>query len=826
MKLADFLDDETKQTARRAGAYNDTTGECWTDWVAYRTTDGVVIPVRGEPWVFRAIKTVPLSLENDSTRLAEGDKIHRLLRRIGELAPKPIAGRSELAQTRKFSIGAISWYSVPTIPDTTPEHATYLRASLKGLTVPNKIVYIGVRLELPRVSESFGRRFRGVISKFVGQGDHDLADYEEDLEQVLDVFRSESSIVRRLTEAEWDQIESWANFGKGMDVRISTAKPDRLIIGNTPEEQHEVQIVSLRQADRLFYQAPHTPWIADAMSWPGDEARVVQFRGDFVHPSVMTHDARSLRRRLLREYGEADRAGDVDQLERSAALEAVDAADRHYTEEGEPGIRNCSVTFARSGFRSNSNFLDGLAQRYGMVLKPNVDRQLQALEEMMPGSPRLLSPSRHAMSISVISHSGINAYGHLGDEYGTGMLVGSDADHSTLVWLDPELSIKGTAESQNPVVVIVGDTGSGKTFLAQHMATQHTQMGKPVVFINPKAGSSLRQFAERVQGNVVTLSDIGRGQFDPYRFNLADDPDHAGTIAFAFLEGIIGNIGVAGQGLTMAQSAALNHGLIMASRAGVRCMYDAITKYVDDPDLVKLVLNLATNPVFAVGFSETPLPPYKFGEGLTLVEFDKDIGLPGNKPPETYNFPERIAVGVTALITQVSLKILMQMGTGGGLYMDEGHFFLGNNQGQQFVERQGRLARSQGILPVFITHQIRELLDIGMASYIGRVFLMKTANKEQAAAGCELMEIDATPDILQTIMTMGPQNASPEHPDGIPAGCFHRDMNLRKALIRIWPYPKTARQVYNTSKTTSTEPEQWGRFEPRPDNVGGSRQPA
>ena len=81
--------------------------------------------------------------------------------------------------------------------------------------------------------------------------------------------------------------------------------------------------------------------------------------------------------------------------------------------------------------------------------------------------------------------------------------------------------------------------------------------------------------------------------------------------------------------------------------------------------------------------------------------------------------------------------------------LDEAWVFLGS--GRSEVERLGRLARSQGVLPMLFTQRVTDALDAGLTGYISRGFILPISDTDEAIAACELFKLEPTTERISRI---------------------------------------------------------------------------
>jgi hypothetical protein len=75
--------------------------------------------------------------------------------------------------------------------------------------------------------------------------------------------------------------------------------------------------------------------------------------------------------------------------------------------------------------------------------------------------------------------------------------------------------------------------------------------------------------------------------------------------------------------------------------------------------------------------------------------------------------------------------------------------------GRSEVDRLGRLARSQQVLPILLTQKTTDALNAGLAGYISRGFIMSITDREEAIAALQLFRLEPTEERLARITAPG-----------------------------------------------------------------------
>ena len=346
-------------------------------------------------------------------------------------------------------------------------------------------------------------------------------------------------------------------------------------------------------------------------------------------------------------------------------------------------------------------------------------------------------------------------------------------------------------------------SGPGKTFTAQAIALQSALAGHKTVFINPKSDDTLEGLTDLVEGEVVRLSEISEqgGYFDPFRFCPSDD--HGRSVAAEILTqhilAVLGSRGVAGQGFTQTEEIAVTAGIRAGAAAGARCAADAIA-YIEDKHAAELIMQQATDPLFALGIGRVPAESYASTGELLLIEFDKPLDIPeSGVTPAEYTRSQRLAVAAVRLCTRASLELLGN-NDGGVMIVDEAWMFLQSSAGLAALQSIGRLGRSKNILPIFATQRVDDVLKEGvdMQSYLSRVLCMKLTDPREAKAALKLCGVEATEARIDWLRNAGSVYDSEGNLLRGAMG-LHKDLDDRHAAVMIGPFPEYARQAFSTN---------------------------
>ncbi|MBO2465327.1 ATP-binding protein [Actinomadura violacea] len=782
----------------RAGRSEADTATMWTTPYAWRTSDGVYVGHNGEVWMYRTVRLSPMKWEDAEQQLTLAAPLARLLGDLGGTSRQPMGGLATLSNNRVVHLISITWDDLVTPPRENSEELRTYQAGAFGFLAPKRVLFVGVQLR----SSLRGRAGRGggsggsvlkavteLVKESVIDEVPDLANYAKDKEHISAIF--DRADAQPPTRQELDQLESWYNLGRGPDAVIEEL-PTRLAVTGIGE----IEMAAVMSFDHPVMPSPQAQWALDAISHPGDAPHVISVRAELEPPNLTRARARRAQRRIMSNMEEERKTQDLEKVELSETFQQAKEVEDYLAGSNQPMLANCSLIMAREVGDATQTYMEFLEQQYGIQMKALEHRQIQALEETLPCSSIRVNPFLQDLNVPMVSHAGLQSFSDLGDDAGVfGGLIDPDG---TPFFVDP---LGAPRKNLPPVFGIFGDPGSGKTFFAQSMATQSALNGLPVIFVNPKGGDSLYGMVDYVQSLGISAGRISMsaleespGAFDPFRYA---PPTIAAEIANVH---ILSALDDSRDGLSLSERLALGSGLKRGALNGARCVWDAL-KYVpgEDAERVRSLVEqqMEASSMFSLGIALKPLPRLDVSQRLTLVDFDRDLGLPEGKTPSEYSVSERIALAAVRLVIRASLEILIA-NRSGVLIVDEAWTFLSQAEGLASLQRISREGRSLNILPVFLTQRIADVVTKDLESYLSRVLVLKLNEKKEAETALGLCGLQPTSQRLAQVREFGP--LPPE--DGRPArwarGIF-RDLAGRHAQVVLGPTPPDAAEAYSTN---------------------------
>ena len=520
-------------------------------WVG-RTTNGLWIGYDRSVWLYRKIAPYSYAWESAAARFVAGDNLYQLLVDLGRTSKPPSVGEfASLAKLRQVHLFSHIGYVRPELPPgASADERRFLDEVFQEdrTAVPEQTCVIGVKLwpasplSRRRRSRSLFRQVRQLVEEMTNSGLPDLANYESDMAEVSTILARAGA--QALSDNEARAIERWLTDGKTRTPYF-IEEPDRVVVrerdpqafdrwielrGLAEEEDRKgeharadalhaeaerrlvlggnaVQFLSISEQGigrAEIGQAPDAGWIADAQQHE-NAAIAVSLRFSLEPSTVTRNRARKTQKFAFRQAEEEESANarfassaGLERVELTEALSGAQSVEDHYALTGEPSVVKLSIMLARVlGDPEEESFEDFWRARYELQATPIVQRQAEAYLETLPCSPLLAEPKRpfsHDAVISLIAHSAIGSSARLGDDPSDasnmekiGVLAGIAHPGGTPLWLNP---FAASEQNTPPTMAIIGDSGSGKTFLAQLLGYQFALQGLPVWFINPKGADT------------------------------------------------------------------------------------------------------------------------------------------------------------------------------------------------------------------------------------------------------------------------------------------------------------------------------------------------
>lgn len=281
-------------------------------------------------------------------------------------------------------------------------------------------------------------------------------------------------------------------------------------------------------------------------------------------------------------------------------------------------------------------------------------------------------------------------------------------------------------------------------------AYQGSEMGQPQVILDPKPGSDHTEAIKGKNTLIASLDELSEadGIFDPLRF--AATPQAGIDMATSLLT----QVNPWGDNREN-YSTPLAKALYAGVQSGATCVGEALLRArgLDrmETQMIDQVFDLAeASPMFraCVGMNNSS-PGMRTSDGITYIKVgDANLELPAQNQSTFEMTPtERASLALIRMMIFGSSMALT--GRNGVLHADEAWTFL--KAGPQEIERLGRLARSQGVLPILYTQRVTDATEHNLQNYISRGLILGIRDPEEAYAACALFGLEPTPERIERI---------------------------------------------------------------------------
>lgn len=734
----------------------------WPTAIRSRLTDGRLIGERPNggttAWLYRAVNLGPVvDASSETAALVPAQPLVNLVEELAAMTPVS----TNIRRVVRSSYREIHFLAVnlPRLYRPAPDQLgrPYLVANFGDTRVEQRVLLVGVRLR-DRVGGAGGWRdaVDSVVETLVS-GTIPMADFDPDHQAVAAAMARAG--LRDATPQEQRAAEAWWNHGEFPDTphlvhgdhlhvfNSEAAVQDAVRTGQTADGacrdwptipgHHAISFATVTDYpaldERPEASSPRAQWAARLVN---SGAACVSIRAAVEPAAVTRAELRRNSRKFVSDVEELRAAGKLDRAEQADTLQSLRDAEADYASGSAPAtLIDVSTIVGIDGIPAD---IAELGQSCGLTLRPLLYRQRDAMSETWMASSVRANPHLHDLPAPVVAHSGIADLSTVGDREGA--LVGfTERDHQP-AYLSPDAASR--ADSL-PLCLVAGATGSGKTVLMLHLAHQYARMGNPVIVLDPKQGSAHDATVEAAGGQVASLDDLasGDGVFDPMRFARSSE------IGIELAASMLMQVNPFGSRRSDWETP-LIRALAYGASKGAVCTGQALRlAYADGQaprEMVERVIHVAdSSPMFRACVGMEPgTTPLAAAEGITLIKVGDahlDLPSPGSTPADQSQ-GQRISAALVRMMVFGSAMALT--GRRGVLMIDEAWVVIQN--GRSEVERLGRLARSQGVLPMLFTQRVTDATDAMLEGYISRGLILGINDKAEARAACELFELEPT----------------------------------------------------------------------------------
>lgn len=723
--------------------------------------DGRLQGEDGSVWLYRNVPLAPVvDARTAQEKLNAAEPILAMFEELAAMTPVGVKRRS-VAKSSYRRVHMLM-VNVPRRfqPDRSHVLSDYLRGALPGATIDQRQLLFGVQLRPSVTGEGSIKRAVDSVVETVLYGGTPLSDYDADTERVAAMMDRSG-----LAPATSDNIRlanAWWNRGNYADTPM-LYHADHIHVMPTVESvrlaekagldsceawtkdlvpgSHAITFAAVHDLDLDFIDPAdqRAAWVSDLIQ---SEALAVSVRG-LVEPGAITREElRRQRGRYINDINERAEQGKMDRAEQQEMLSRLEGVEGLYATGAPPTLTAASTIAAFNGqYRDPSQILD---HRSPVSLSLMSFRQHKAIAETWLCSHVSANPTLHDLPIQDLACSGLPSLSFVGDK--DGALVGFTEQDRQPAWLSPQAA---SATDAAPLALVAGGTGSGKSLLMQWLANQFTRAGRPVVIWDPKQESDFSPVVESLGGTIYSLDSLltADGAFDPIRFS--PNPETGAEIAAAMLMSI-NPWGLEKENMEVPLQRAISHGVARGARCIGQALAIARAELPDLPvGLVERVEGLAgSSPQFRAIVGVNPAGEgMRASAGITYIKVGSaHLDLPGpGQEPTSVN--QRVAMALVRMVVFGSAMALS--GRDGVLMLDEAWLVL--QAGRAEVERLGRLARSQRVLPMMFTQRVTDAVNAGLNGYISRGLILPLPDPTEAKAACELFKLEPTAERISRI---------------------------------------------------------------------------
>ncbi len=746
--------------------------QMWPTTMKALTKDGRAIGTDNSVWLYRAVPLAPVvDARSPEEGLATGDPIQDVLEELAAITRTRVPRRAMSKNAYRdvhILLVNIPWHYSP--PLDSPLYS-YLSASFSNVDIDRRMLVMGVKLQsLITIDGGVRESVESLVESLI-VGAAPLSDYDRDFADVSAIM-SRSGLLS-ISPSDYSLLNGWWNYGQAPDTPMLTHL-DHLHIFRGADSLRAAAVV-MREDSELHCEewgiekGHHTITFGCVRNFELEFANPTDFRARWgaslvdrgalcvsirgkVEPSAVTRgELRRRKKNYIDDINERMGQNKMERQEQTELLQQLDEMEGIYATGGPATLIDCGTIVAVGGYDRRTGYdISDFGQGTAVVIDTMNARQDSAIMETMLCSPVRSVPHLHDVPSHTIAASGLTAQSMVGDRDGA-LLGFTERDHQP-AYLSPTAAAD---EDSLSLAIVVGQSGSGKTqtmlYLADQFSRMKTAYGErsPVIIIDPKAGSHHDEAVKLSGGRVHSLDDLifSDGVFDPMRFSstMTVGVELASTMLLA-----INPWGTMKEDYETPLIKALAYG----AEQGADCVGEALSVAMRDRqapgDMVQKVFDLAgASPMFraCVGMNHGG-PRLRTSEGITLIkvgEGNLDLPEPGSVQEATQQ--QRIALALVRMMVFGSAAALSMRS--GVLMLDEAWVML--SAGRSEMNRLGRLARSQQVLPILFTQKITDALDAGLSGYIGRGLILPIQDRDEAAAACELFRLEATPERMDRI---------------------------------------------------------------------------
>lgn len=360
--------------------------------------------------------------------------------------------------------------------------------------------------------------------------------------------------------------------------------------------------------------------------------------------------------------------------------------------------------------------------------------------------------------------------------------------------------------TNNPHVAIIGETGTGKSFLTKLLFTYHSFLKTKILYIDPKA--EMRKQYEKVlkehqeKGDFKELQDYIQS-INFITLDARDENNHGALDPLVFLKGqeardladsMIDTLLGKDNSLRIRNAYLKSLDKYLAKRergekVGMKQVFQDLMKHSDTSvqeagDFLSTAVNQS---ILALCFSDGQNEGISVDSKITILEIN-GLNLPSDNRNVDLTSDEKKSLTIMYALGYYCTKFGKQDRTIETIeFFDEAWFFNSTTVGKQILKRMKRVGRSENNFLVFITQSVYDLSSEEDGTGFGSVF-----------AFLEDTEIDAVLDYLKIPKT----DTTKEWIGNMTmAQCIYLDTFGRKERITVDGMFLEITQLFNTVET-------------------------
>lgn len=767
---------------------------------AWHEGDGLCRTIYGEAWQYMVLPSQPSVHDaagwSDRERAAQ--PIKTIMTRVAEMTEySPLMSRKlNKAMYREMHILAVStpiaFHPSLTLPESIRDR---MAVDYAGWSVHDRFTLVGFRLVQGGSKRSLTERLAELVSPSDGEADGFVPS---------DNFETDRRRMRSIMADAGCVPPTDRQMARALSFWVTHDRPELIPVMVEPTHMHTFSDWGACRAAERYKKTgvdcatwtrrrevrgnyPLTICTLGVTGWQGENESQVKsdWASDLLaSPQAGGMGAIALSVRGLVEPGEASREQidkDTDKVLDKAYQQMAENHKTNLKLAGE--LQNASDVY-EMGDKPWPTLIDGhvhvaipdVVDHAGAVVYPgkvelNPKRQDAAFRDMQIGSNIAYNPSPVIWPAPILAYSGIGSKSVAGEDSGLdrpsdlpGAMLGLCEADRLPVYISPFLAKE---RHTPPILMGVGDTGAGKTTLFLYLAAQWARLGDPDHpghtipgwFVDPKPNSDdFGPFVKSMHGKVYSLDDPNvEGILDAVRCMPETQRDEMLDTMVEMIWSCVGGH-QDDKSYQSALMAIVGYGL----DRGADCTGEAVSiawrdhKAGTDGGVIDPIVDRIHHDLEQLADVYQPFR-LVYGRRHGGVRLAKTEGLSLLRAGTLSIAPQVGSQAVTSVVQRWVVRMMALgaagavMGRNGFEVVDEAHLILGDDFGKGIVERQGRLARAQNYLPVYLSQKIDEFEAANLTEFIGRGIVLPVSAKNedsgtrsQAQAACSLFDIPDT----------------------------------------------------------------------------------